>query len=256
MYALLRRHQPRPCARRLLTTPAALSCPPRTHTCGALGPADAGKRVVLAGWLLPERCAHTRCMHDATGGDMAACAGRCRSGCRSSRCATHRGRRSSRSTPRPTARSRRCLRARSSPPCSSRARSGCGPMASAAPCVPPSSSPLPRCSSPRQEAAGSIEVLVDAATLLNAAAQPLPFYASDASVLVSCLPPACSPRRAALTDARHSRAKTSAQGTGTSTCAGPRLPRICVGAVMSRSSSGPSCTRRVCAPPACSISPS
>jgi hypothetical protein len=136
MYALLRRHQPRPCARRLLTTPAALSCPPRTHTCGALGPADAGKRVVLAGWLLPERCAHTRCMHDATGGDMAACAGRCPSGCRSSPCATRRGRRSSRSTARPTARSRRCPRARSSPPCSSRARSGCGPRASAAPCVP------------------------------------------------------------------------------------------------------------------------
>jgi hypothetical protein len=27
----------------------------RTHTCGALTAADAGTRVVLAGWLLPER---------------------------------------------------------------------------------------------------------------------------------------------------------------------------------------------------------
>jgi aspartyl-tRNA synthetase len=27
----------------------------RTHTCGALTAAHAGARVVLAGWLLPER---------------------------------------------------------------------------------------------------------------------------------------------------------------------------------------------------------
>jgi aspartyl-tRNA synthetase len=55
------------------------------------------------------------------------------------------------------------------------------------PVRPPLLSPLSGVHPRAQEAAGSIEVLVDAATLLNAAAQPLPFYASDASVLVSCL---------------------------------------------------------------------
>lgn len=35
--------------------------PPRTHTCGGLSAQHAGARVVLTGWLLPERCAPYGC---------------------------------------------------------------------------------------------------------------------------------------------------------------------------------------------------
>jgi len=35
--------------------PISAPYPSRTHTCGALSARDAGSRVILTGWLLPER---------------------------------------------------------------------------------------------------------------------------------------------------------------------------------------------------------